>query len=270
VNTPMIAPVPTNNYEAYRMACAEAAAQPPADWAFKRDPRYRRILEHVPPEHGEAYLAQIAEEFPNVWANHRPLLRQTARLNDRWGRPLVSRFPALSDDTECSPTTLRYLYQALRVWRHAEGLGLPYLRVVELGGGYGGMALCVYRLAPLFHPRLAPYTVVDVPEAGALQRAYARCVDFPLRTAADPESGHSRFFVSVYAFSEFDADTRAWYEPRLVRRCAHGFVVWNFPAPVVGVAEKPLGGPLYPFVDAPLTTEPERPSIEPGHLVVTW
>ncbi len=273
------APAPTRNFAAYRAACAEAAAQPPAAWTFKADPRYTRILEHVTPAQGEAFLDLVRAGFPAVWDRVRREFAALAGENDDLGRPVRARFPDLG--TDCSPSNLRYLYHALRVLRHAQALGLADLRVVELGGGYGGLALYVSRLAPLFGVAVGDYVIVDVPEAGALQAAYARALALPLRTADGlsaaalegafrPDDGAPRFLVSNYAFSEFDAETRAWYEARLVRKCTHGFLVWNFATPLVGVAEKPLGGPLYPFTDAPLTTEPERPETGPGNLVVTF
>lgn len=275
----MTAPAPTANFAAYRAACAEAAAQPPAAWRFKTDPRYTPILEHVTPEQAAAFLERAAAEFPEVWDRVRAEAVRLAAANDGLGRPERARFPALG--AACSPSNLRYLYHALRVLGHARALGLTELRVVELGGGYGGLALYVLRLAPLLGVAVGDYAIVDVPEAVALQAAYARALDLPLRVidgldgdalagATGPDDGERRYLISAYAFSEFDAETRAWYEARLVRKCAHGFLVWNFCVPLLDVAEKPLGGPPYPFVDAPLTVEPERPLTGRDNLVVTF
>jgi hypothetical protein len=279
--TATTAPAPTSNFDAYRAACAEAAAQPPSAWAFKSDPRYTRILEHVTPEQGGAFLSRVRDDFPADWDTVHAVLPRLVARNDALGRPTVAPFPEVG--LTCSPSNFRYLYHALRVLRHLDRLGLHRVGIFELGGGYGGLALYVFGLAAGTGLHSLAYTTVDVPEAAALQAVYAREADLPvwsvngldpaaLEAALHAGDGDAvpRYLISAYAFSEFDAETRAWYEHRLVRRCPHGFLVWNFPVPLVGEAEKPLGGPVYPFVDAPLTTEPERPRTGPGNLVVTY
>lgn len=275
-------PEPTTNYTAYRAACAEAASQAPAEWTFKSDPRYRHILEHVTAAQAVEFgnlAAETCADSTTLWAAIEPLFHKVCATNDQVGCPVVERIPGL--DLSCSPSNLRYLCHAVMIWRHLERLGLKAVHIVELGGGYGGLALYLARLSRFFWPRLASHTSIDLPEVAALQVRYARVMGIRLRAvsgldaesvdlAFHPDDGIPRYFISCYAFSEFDAETRAWYEHRVACRCAHGFLVWNFAQPLLGVAEKPLGGPLYPFVDAPLTVEPERPSTGPGNVVVRF
>jgi hypothetical protein len=273
------APPPTGNYRDYREACAEWAARPPAEWAFKRDARYQRILEHVTGPQAHEFLAVAQEAAGNRWPAVLAALPELVDANDGLGAPQREQFDEAG--VVCSPSNLRYLCHAVLLLTHLARLGLARVRVYELGPGYGGLALYVHRLAPAFGPKVQSYALVDLPEPGALQAAYCRALGLPVRvvdgTDADaltaclgPDRGAPRVLVSNYAFSEFDADTRAWYEARLVRKCAHGMMVWNFAEPLHGHAEKPLGGPLYPFTDATLTVEPERPCTGPGNVVVTW
>jgi hypothetical protein len=259
-------PAPMPAYTAYRAACAEAAQQAPREWTFKSDPRYTAILEHVTREQGEGYLQVLQEEFPALWPRARAVLERLAPLNDGLGKPKLADFPSIQ--LVCSPTNLRYLYHALRVWQHAEDLGLRDVAFVELGGGYGGLALYVRALQPFFTPRLLRYTLVDLPEACALQNAYLQCVQVAAHSVPmgvlHPRGYdyEPRFVISCYAFSEFDPETRRWYEERLFPHCQHGIMIWN--------GEAANGPPLYPFVDAPLTVEPERPLTGPGNKVVLW
>lgn len=274
------APAPTSNFTAYRQCCAEQAVLPPEKWTFKRDHRYRRILEHVTREQGEVFLDVAREAAGPLWPAVLELLPRIAAENDRYGMPLVATFNVLGGLT-CSPSNLRYLAHAMLIWRHVTALGLSDFHVVELGGGYGGLALYLERLRDVVHLYYGAYTMVDVPEAVALQRSYAKANKVPfiavdgldanaLRSVVKLNDNQDRYCVSAYAFSEFDRDTQEWYRERLVRHCAHGFMVWNFALPLEGIAEKPLGGPLYPFVEAPLTVEPERPLTGEGNMVVTW
>lgn len=277
----MMPPEPTNNFTDYRAAVAEALTQSPREWTFKGDPRYRRILEHVTPEQGAEFYALIEAEFPGLFDDlqTRRLIESMVYLSDTHGMAELAPLPP--HGYLGSPSNYRYLYHALLILRHAESLGLKQYHIVEVGGGYGGLAYFINRFVNRFASWPSSHTVIDLPEVAALQAKYAAALDFPLHTvngldaeaidtALLPDDGPPRYFVSIYAFSEFDAETRAWYEERVARRCAHGFLVWNFYQPLEGVAEKRLGGPLYPFVDAPLETEPERPNTGPGNLMVRF
>lgn len=275
----VIAPPPTSNFDAYRQCCAEQAALPPEQWTFKADSRYRRILEHVTTEQGEEFLQVAREAAGPRWEKVLERLPAIVAENDRYGQPLKASFPSVN--LVCSPSNLRYLAHALLIWRHVEDLSLSAVHFVELGGGYGGLALYVYWLRGLFPWGGLTRTLVDLPEVLALQRVYAEALDLPLAfvNGLDGDALGAMFAyekwatpycISAYAFSEFDRETQDWYRERLVKKCQHGFMVWNFTRPLMDVAEKPLGGPLYPFVDAPLTVVPERPLTGPGNVVVTW
>lgn len=278
----MTAPQPTSNYTEYRAAVAEAIVQSPQEWTFKSDPRYQRILEHVTPEQGAEFLALVEEEFPDLCHDvlFIEMVKVTIGLNDQYGSPV--RAPSFNGRVECSPSNFRYLYHALRIWQHLEQLGLVDVHFVEVGGGYGGLALYLFALKGFFAPSLGTYTIIDLPEVAKLQAQYIRAHGWRGVRAVnglDPAAidhalwdttKDTRYFVSCYAFSEFDAETRAWYEHRVARRCQHGFLLWNLSHSLAGRAEKSLGGALYPFVDAPLETEPERPTTSPGNLVVRF
>lgn len=268
----MIAPAAAVDavYDGYRAVLAEHRDQPPAAWTFKGDPRYRRILEHVDPEHGDAYLALI-RATPGWNVIRERVLMRTAQANDRLGGPI--RAPS-SLGIDCSPTNLRYAWQAVLLEAHLARLRLWAADVIELGAGYGGLALYLDRLLP--RGLIRSHTLVDVPEAAAIQAAFCRQHRLSPRRVrmADGTNGESlagvlaatsparRALVSCYAFSEFGPAMRDWYAARLLRHCPHGFMVWNGKA-VTGTVP-------YAFTDAPLTVEDERPLTAPGNKVLTW
>jgi hypothetical protein len=173
-----------------------------------------------------------------------------------------------ADFCRCSPSNLRYLHHALLIWRHIIQSGMGHgIDIVEIGGGYGGLALYVQALVsrfPLFVIR--SYTIVDLPEAGALQAAYA----YELQTAIKPVDGtngdairaalplsQDRILISAYAFSEFSPEVRAWYERVVIPHCQHGWLLWNMI-------------PVYNFTAMPLTVVDERPLTGPGNKMVTF
>lgn len=273
-------PVPTSNYTGYRDAVREALEVPPEAWAFKADARYRIVLEHDSEVWAAGFYAVAAETCTNAkrWDALLALLPKMVAENDRYGAPLVKPCPPLV--FVCSPTNFRYFCHATLILHHLERLRLPAVHLVEIGGGYGGLALYLHRMAPLFPTVLRSHTSIDLPEVAELQARYAAAVGTPLRAINGldeqalagvflPDDPYPRYCISAFAFSEFDAETRAWYEHRVTRRCPHGFIIWNFHTPLEGF-DKVLGGPLYPFVDAPLEVEPERPTTGLGNLVVKW
>jgi hypothetical protein len=267
-----VIPTPTRNYTGYREALREAAQQEPEDWTFKNDIRFQRVLEHVDHFQGFRFIEQMQREYATYWQDVVDLLPAVVEQNDRFGKPYVDTFHEV--DLTCSPSNFRYLSQALRLFTHAAEVQPGHIHVIELGGGYGGLALYVHRLAHLFpETTIDAYTIIDLPEACAIQQRVAHELELPIlavngldETALEwamERVDAPRFLFSAYAFSEFDAETRAWYESRVARKCEHGVVIWNFRYGVSGVAEKDLGGPVYQFVDAPLRVEFDEPNIYP-------
>ncbi len=272
------APSPTTNYNSYRVVLQEACGQEPEQWTFKSDPRYRLVLEHVTRREGLDFLYQIQAEHPTEWPAVLELLPDIVRDTERYGKPAVEPFDVLG--FPCSPSNFRYLSQALRLWTHAVRCGMQRMHVVEIGGGYGALALYVHRLANLFPVSLDRYTIIDLPEATHIQARTAKELHVPLHVAnglnaqsieaAIVASDASRFLFSAYAFSEFDADTRAWYEELVVRHCEHGLLVWNFHDGPYGIWDRPIGGPVYQFVDKPLRVDRHRPPLAEHVKLVTF
>jgi hypothetical protein len=266
------APTPTGNYTSYRDVLREAAAQEPGEWTFKSDFRYQRVLEHVDHFQAVRFLDHIEHEYPAYWSDVVKLLPAIAAENDRYGKPYGDRFHEV--DLTCSPSNMRYLSQALRLLTHVVEVGMSRVHVVELGGGYGALALYVHRLAHLFPSiEIDAYSIVDLPEAGIVQAKMMGALGVPIHVVNGLSetalgvcldlSDAPRFLFSAYAFSEFDTETRDWYAERIARHCEHGVIIWNFVRGVMGVVPQQLGGPVYQFIDKPLRTDLDEPAIYP-------
>jgi hypothetical protein len=265
-------PTPTSNYTSYRQCLAEAATQQPEDWTFKTDIRFQRVLEHVDHYQGFRFLDHVQREYAAYWPQVRELLPGLVADNDRYGKPFGDMFHEVG--LTCSPSNFRYLSQALRLLTHAAEVTDGRIHIIELGGGYGGLALYVHRLAHLFPSvEIDAYSIVDLPEAGVVQAKTAGALGVPINVVNGLSeialgicldlSDASRFFFSAYAFSEFDEDTRNYYAEHVAKHCEHGVVIWNFVNGVTGVAEKDLGGPVYQFIDKPLHAVLDQPAMYP-------
>lgn len=269
------APAPTSNYDRYREAIRVALDQPSHEWSFKSDRGYREVLEHVTQAQGERFLAWARAAQPTLdWE----LVQTLAELNDSVGQPVTAYFQGLG---RFSPSNWRYLCHAIKIWQYADELGLDDFHLIELGGGYGGLALFVDGLRHHFKSRLRNYTIVDMSEAAWLQSRYVIDLQVgPVNVANGLNAGAlsavlksdslPRLFFSAYGFSEFAQDVRDWYAERLLRYCEHGLIVWNFPEAVMGTDGRKYGGPVYQFIDKPLSVETDEPRLYAGHQLVRW
>lgn len=269
----MTSPQPTSNYDRYRAAVQRAIVQPWTAWSFKSDPGYREVLEHVSEAQGATFFEWIAQRNPGVTGS---LIARLATLNDSVGQPVQAEFSI----GHYSPSNWRYLCHAIKLWHHIDSLNLPEVDGIELGGGYGGLALYVDGLRHLFATTLRSYTIVDLPDVAELQRQVSRALGIPLNAVNGldgnelelirPQDATPRVLFSAYAFSEFDQDTRDWYADRLIKHCDHGLMIWNFPDPELTEDGREYGGPVYPFTDRPLTVTDDEPALYAGHKLVRW
>lgn len=257
-------------YEHYLMAVREALAQEPKDWRFKCDARYGEVLEHTPVGYAAAYLHWSLKAMPGLD------VRALCELNDSVGAPVQQPINGLG---AYAPSNMRYLSHAIKLWQHIDSLGLPRVELVEIGGGFGGLAVFVRGLADLFKTYLGAYWMLDLPEVATLQYRVARQLGvrvMPQGADTADELGviadrrYPLVCFSAYAFSEFDQATRDWYADRVLKYCRHGLMIWNFPEAQVDADGVEFGGPPYQFVEWPITRVPDEPRLYVGHEVVTW
>jgi hypothetical protein len=203
----------------YRSVCAEASRNDELFGRFKADARYRKVLEHVTPEQGRAYLALAHAQTPDLFRR-----LDVFRQNDRLGGPLTADYgPPVG---VLSPTTCRYI-KVLSDLQLMFG-DLTGKHLVELGGGYGGQC---FILSMAF--RLASYTMVDLRPVLDLQRRYLQTLglDTINYVAPDdlPAAGlQSDLFLSNYALTECLPSTCDRYIRLLSSRATRGYVTGNW------------------------------------------
>lgn len=222
----------------------ENLSKTPNTWDFKRDHRYIPILEHVDSKTGMNYI--------DIWKNEFPSLRiEDARVwfaeNDKYGKPNCYSMSCVG---LISPTNARYLYHASLILQHAHSLGLESVKFLEIGGGYGGLALFLHRLAPYFNVRIEEYIDFDLKCASVLCKRYLHRHGISIECKHSPKSfiidSEDWFLISNYAFSELCSDVRKEYEQCVIPHCNNGFLIWNHHE-------------LYDFTTVPIRSEPERP-----------
>lgn len=172
---------------------------------FKRDIRLNRIFEHSTVEQGQAYLNHILKVNPRLLDN--------VFTNDLIGNPVMYDW---GNGLYMSPSTLQYIAVLANLIELCGSL--DGLRIVEVGGGYGGQCKTVLDVYPHAHCE-----IIDLPEACELQRRYLGvntdviCIDTIPTAKFD-------LFISNYALSEIP-DNEKYIE--LASRCKHGYITCN-------------------------------------------
>jgi len=191
---------------------------------FKRDRQFMETLEHVGQRVGGLYHDLVRTEFNVDPSDYHDIID----LNDSIGNPVKY----VCGRKAMSPTNLRYLYHALLIKRKCDKwFTNKRIRLLEIGGGYGGLCLFIKRI---FKDYDIEYTIIDLPESGVLQTRYLSAVgqsSTRIVSCFDLDSLSSERFdlvVSNYCMSEISEDNKNQYFETLIRNCDKKFFVWNY------------------------------------------
>lgn len=179
----------------YLQACRDACNN---ITTFKRDERLHAIFEHCPKHIADEYYKTIPE-----------YMLQRGWTNEFYGSPVMHQYGT----KRFSTSTLQYIGVLANLVR--EFGDLTGLRIVEIGGGYGGQCRTI---TDMFMPEC--YHIVDLPEVCELQRKYcsAKCYTEPTGQEYD-------LVISNYALSEIKDN--AEYIDRICRKSKHGYITCN-------------------------------------------
>lgn len=232
------------NYEYYKEVVKYNLSLDTKSWNFKHNPYYTPILEHVSPEEGFRYMECLEKEFREVFISNFQYIYDTIKENDSYGQPNTVKY---TEEIECSPTNFRYIYHSFLILAHMKE---KCVNMVEIGGGYGGLCLYLYKLAPLFNIEIQSYTIFDIEHVIDLQKKYLTQFNISINTYTLDSNytiKDNSFLISNYAFSEISDSLQKTYIQKVISKCNHGFLVWNHIN-------------LYEFTHHTIHSEIERPT----------
>lgn len=200
---------------------------------FKSNPDYNYMLEHVDFNTGMSILNVLINELKI----DEKIISRIVKKNDEVGNPIKYKY---TDDIVCSPTSIRYIYHAHIILDYMKKLKLNNINIVEIGGGYGGLCLCIYNMKELYNVEIKSYTIIDLNEVHKLQREYLKYhnIDAIIKDADKYGSDideKNNFLIATYSFSEFEHDIQKKYAKNLFSKLNHGFFVWNRPLYDIGL-----------------------------------
>ena len=154
-----------------------------------------------------------------VWEN-----LDAFKENDSIGNPELYPYPGMTGTI--SPTTLRYMKNTFEMGFLLDGAEVG--KVVEVGGGYGGLCRVLSKVC-----EFDEYILIDLPEVSALQRKYLD--QFPdlkdkvtcLPSTDYPEIKDVDLFISNYALSECDLPTQMAYYDKVITNSKYVYMIYN-------------------------------------------
>ena len=132
--------------------------------------------------------------------------------------------------------------------------------IVEIGGGYGGLCLFIFKLSKIFNITIKSYTIFDISQVCQLQKKYLKIHNIDIKTnILDTKFTleNNSFLISNYAFSEISEGLQKKYiEQVLDKYIEYGFLAWNWRK-------------LYKFIsNKVISFTKERPMTGPDNLFV--
>lgn len=219
------------SYDAYVDCIKYNLTLTPDQWEFKSNFNYTGILEHVSQGEGIQYLEKIQTMYSSFYLSKKDFLTNLCYKNDAFGLTVKYTY---HDFAHCSPTNLRYIYQTLLILDHVKSEMLNNLNIIEIGGGYGGLAFFIKNIAPIYGIKISSYTIFDLPAPTQLQKKYLSAhgmdIEVAILDSFDPSLLHKNsFLISNYAFSEIDMNVQEKYTEKVLNPyVSHGFLAWNF------------------------------------------
>lgn len=243
-----------SDYSNYRNTCFEAAQDDKAFATFKKNEHYNVILEHSSPEQGYGYLASISLNTPD-FLTYLDLFRE----NDLYGGATLLDFGEKLG--KISAATLRYV-KVLSDLVFIFG-SIKDMRIVEIGGGYGGQCAVISKLYPF-----KSYTIFDLPEPNALQRRYLKTLNISgvdcLTIDELSEPIECDLIISNYAFSELCRPLADLYLEKCILHAPRGYMTCNHIYPSLYSRDEMRL--LLPNALA----FPEMPQTHPDNYIMVW
>lgn len=205
--------IPPNDYIEI---CKLAAAHQRMFKIFKRQPGYRRVLEHVNKKQGDEYL-KIIKFYGND--NIIPQLEKYHE-NDSVGNPIIYHYKY----GDFSPTTLRYIKVLTDLYNFYGSL--DNFNIIEVGCAYGGQCKIIHDTY-----ELQKYTVIDLSDILLLTKKYLKYFNIPniVFTPANQVITNicGDLSISNYAFSELNKVEQNLYIQHIFKNVKRGYITYN-------------------------------------------
>lgn len=246
----------------YLQFCKDALFSEEIFKNFKRQPFYSLFQEYTTFEEGKEFLDVIYRDSPDLL---NPILMKKFQSNDRLGNPLTYLYTRIG---LFSPTTLRYV-KAISDLRAHFG-NLDGMKIIEIGGGYGGQCKI---LSDLF--LFSNYTLIDFPESLDLAKKYLEHFNVPnvhFLKADEIDDQTCDLVISHFGFTQTNEELQKLYLKKILARANRGYLVCNFFPKTLGMSALTKENLLKKLTKAGISYEilPEEPITGQNHFIIMW
>jgi hypothetical protein len=212
------------NYAQWDNYAASVAENKMTDW--KTHPHVAYMLEHEWVSAAEIYITYL---LPFLTTEQ---IQAIASVNDTYGGAQPRNISGIFT----SPSSIRYIRHAYDSCQHILSKNLQDVTVIEIGGGYGGLALTLFQVAESMNIRIKNYIIYDLPGVTKLQKYYLSLhgldskVEWmnPDTYGSECDASDTNFLISSYCISEIPDQYRAKYLSTLLPKIKGAFFVWNW------------------------------------------
>ena len=186
---------------------------------FKNNKTYQIVLEHVSKSEGRKYLNYLKKKKVGKY-----FIKNINfyKKNDKFGKPTKFYY---SEVGMISPSTLRYLATMVDIYYTFDRKN--FLKIVEVGAGYGGQYICL----DIFF-KIKNYFLFDHYLVNKLIKRYLNL--FNLKSKYEILSIEEKkniynidLFLSNHAFSELNRDLQMMYINKYIKNSKNGYMIMN-------------------------------------------
>jgi len=238
---------------------------------FKSNPNYMYMLEHCTYAQGLEYIQCIDTYYPDIDVS---VIISYLKKNDSVGSPKKFKYTIRGLTGECSPTSLRYVFQSLHILNHFKEKGCT--KMVEVGCGYGGLFLAIDHFSKHLEIPIDHYYMIDFPVVCKLIDRYLswnQPPEFPDKTLISHSflsceqfganlNDTNLFMVSNYCFTEIGKDLMYKYKESLLPKVSHGFVIYQTVHVLLSMLEE-----FFPNANAEIEYPQTGPPATPNYYV---
>lgn len=218
----------TDIYEQWENTCNQIVLNNIVEWKKLQGVNY--MLEHLSYEHARVYLEHLLKDGLTP-----DLIQNLCELNDKHGGTSIYNF---SHGITASTSSIRYIRHAFDVCNLIKKKNIESsVRVVEVGGGYGGLCLILCELSKLLNVSIREYCIYDIPYVQSLQKYYLKnfkevfdivkwkdCSSF----GEDLTVELPNILVSNYCMSEIPNEYRKQYLANMLPKVQGAYFAWNW------------------------------------------
>ncbi len=202
----------------YVNSCKEFVADDLKFKNFKRDSRYKFMLEHVDKGESDLFISEM-KNSNSLTENQLKEFRE----NDLYGNSELQQYDFFGT---MSPSTIRYIKNTLDIFDFVGNKNVK--NIVEIGGGYGGLCKTMNVMFDY-----DSYTLIDLYEVNELSKKYID--QFPKLDKKVSQLPFDNFgeienidlVISNYAFSECSYNSQTKYYNDVILNSKYFYMVYN-------------------------------------------